>query len=748
MPTDRPLTEALPALLQQIQRPGDFCGHGVVEPPLVRLHVAGFGLLGLPIAETQALSLHALAEDAPYGRGPNTVVDRDVRRCRQIDAAALDTRDPRWQRTLRDIVDRASAALGVEGTVEATLYKMLVYGPGDFFVEHRDTEKAPGMFATLVVALPSPHTGGELVVQHAGREEVISLASDDLGVLRWAAFYCDCVHALKPVQQGYRVALVYNLTRRGAKALTVPDESPVVDKIAALLRTWPKRDDAPQKIVYPLDHKYTLAELSFATLKQRDAAIARGLVRAGQAAGCTVLLAILTVHEAGIAEPVYSGSSRGRYREDPSEYEVVEETERTCVLGSWRTADDVPEEYGPMPVDDDEVAPPDALEDAEPEEDELHEAMGNGGASYERSYRHTALVVWPAAHEAQLVHAAGPLGDLYALERAIRRSDRAAVTALAAVLPDTWRGSRMSATEAASVQTRGLHALGALGDAESLLSFVRAIAAMGGLAEDAHPEATEALVRLDAAQAQTAAEVLVGAAQGAGVVTVARVLRDASLQRTDGALVAPVEALVKRLSSWEPGRHYGQLSSSDRAQGLVVLLRAAHAAGGEALVTRVAEGIAAERKACPLDDVVVLALAMWLQTPEHPALATVEPLRGPCVEMLTARVATAPTAPANATREVTGLSCICANCQEFKRFLLDPVQTRWSLKAAQHARTHLEEQIRQATVDVAMHTETRGSPHVLVCTKTMARYEARADRYQRDLAALRMLAGPGDGLPP
>ena len=34
---------------------------------------------------------------------------------------------------------------------------MLLYQQGDHFVPHRDTEKAPGMFATMTVLLPSQH---------------------------------------------------------------------------------------------------------------------------------------------------------------------------------------------------------------------------------------------------------------------------------------------------------------------------------------------------------------------------------------------------------------------------------------------------------------------------------------------------------------------------------------------------------------------------------------------------------------
>jgi hypothetical protein len=50
--------------------------------------------------------------------------------------------------------------------VQAEFYKLLVYDEGCFFASHRNTEKAPGMFATLVVLLPSTSTGGELLVRH------------------------------------------------------------------------------------------------------------------------------------------------------------------------------------------------------------------------------------------------------------------------------------------------------------------------------------------------------------------------------------------------------------------------------------------------------------------------------------------------------------------------------------------------------------------------------------------------------
>ncbi|MBB5775765.1 2OG-Fe(II) oxygenase [Nonomuraea jabiensis] len=48
---------------------------------------------------------------------------------------------------------------------------MLLYETGQFFVAHQDSDKDDAMVATLVVTLPSAHTGGELVVEHQGQSK-------------------------------------------------------------------------------------------------------------------------------------------------------------------------------------------------------------------------------------------------------------------------------------------------------------------------------------------------------------------------------------------------------------------------------------------------------------------------------------------------------------------------------------------------------------------------------------------------
>src|SRR6202011_2135715 len=99
-----------------------------------------------------------------------------------------------WARALEAILARVTEGLGLNEPIAAELYKLLIYDQGSHFVSHRDTEKAPGMFATLIITLPSSHAGGELLVRHKGREVRLDVRCEDPSEAAFAAFYADCVH--------------------------------------------------------------------------------------------------------------------------------------------------------------------------------------------------------------------------------------------------------------------------------------------------------------------------------------------------------------------------------------------------------------------------------------------------------------------------------------------------------------------------------------------------------------------------
>jgi predicted 2-oxoglutarate/Fe(II)-dependent dioxygenase YbiX len=208
------VAEGLAEILSAVRRPGDFYASGRIELLAPRIEVEGVGPIALPLLPVQAEQLIAAAEQAPHGRGADTLVDTAVRRTWQIAPDRVRIASKHWPRTLDEIVTRAVEGLGVSEPVAAELYKLLIYDEGSFFVSHRDTEKAPGMFATLVLALPSQSAGGELVVRHKGRETRLDLRCEEPSEIAFAAFYADCVHEILPVTSGCRATLVYNLVAR------------------------------------------------------------------------------------------------------------------------------------------------------------------------------------------------------------------------------------------------------------------------------------------------------------------------------------------------------------------------------------------------------------------------------------------------------------------------------------------------------------------------------------------------------
>ena len=64
------------------------------------------------------------------------------------------------------------------------------------------------MIGTLVVSLPSSHTGGELLIEHNGKTVAYQASATEVSV---AAFYAGCRHEVKPVRTGYRVTFSCNL---------------------------------------------------------------------------------------------------------------------------------------------------------------------------------------------------------------------------------------------------------------------------------------------------------------------------------------------------------------------------------------------------------------------------------------------------------------------------------------------------------------------------------------------------------
>lgn len=233
------------------------------------LEVLGVGPIEFPVSAEQARQLCELSRPALHGQGALAVFDRRVRDTWELPKPLVRIDEQRFERTLAPALDQLGRELGLlpGDRLRAELHAMLVYSPGQFFVEHQDSEKSDAMVGTLVVGLPAWFRGGALHVRHRGE---VSSYRGSRKSLSLVAFYGDCRHEAKPATAGHRVVLTYNLLldRSAARSAEELDAGLVAELMGCLDGHFSSALE-PTRLVYLLDHEYTRSGLDGARLKGR-----------------------------------------------------------------------------------------------------------------------------------------------------------------------------------------------------------------------------------------------------------------------------------------------------------------------------------------------------------------------------------------------------------------------------------------------------------------------------------------------
>jgi hypothetical protein len=771
----RALLEELSQLLQEIDRPGSFCVSGSAPVVLPGLEVEGLGPVGFPLTAGQANELKELCEQAPYGKGEETVVDTSVRRVWRLKPERFSLTNPDWTDFLRQTVRQVQKGLGLEGRkLESHLYELLLYEEGGFFLPHRDGEKQDRMVATLVVVLPSSFEGGELVVRHEGQEQTIDFGSGDDSRFRthFAAFYADCEHEIRPLRKGHRLCLVYNLTlKKGKKSITAPRHSGYVERLSRTLRDWAE-EGTQRKLAITLEHQYTQEGLTWDALKGVDRARADVLLEAARQAGCQAHLALLTFHESGSA--VDDGSSYGRrrrwgyYEEEPGPHEMDEVFETSLTADHWSDGQGNRLPFGEIRVEEDELLDPDALRDVEPEED-YQGYTGNEGMTLDRWYRHAALFLWPDKRHFEVLCGAGSAHALESLKALVKRwqaaekQNAAALRAecldFAAAIIGTWEEQPYAPRSFGEEQAGPcplLPLLALLDNPGLVKAYLTQV-----LARDVSVEPGKALPEVCRkhgwATFQRELEAVVGGTTVAALQRNIRLLEQICLAKARPkeewselcrvlarAMLEALEAIDRETAApdW-------RVREVDRSAVLAGLARSLLASEQDDLLARLVAHALAKPEKYPLRQAHVAALTAlkpWLDRNLKKPSAALSHWIARCCEQLEALTARAPQAPAD-FRRGAALSCHCPACSGLKRFLEDPHEQVYRYRAREDQRHHLEYSIRQGHCDLDLKTERRGSPYTLVCTKNTASYQAELYQFQQDQEHLRLLRSIQDSLP-
>ena len=762
----------LEAILSDVEHPGDFFVAGTLEIPMPRVEVEGTGPLSFPIPRPQIEAMMQYATRAPYGRGEETIVDTSVRNVWQIAPGAVKISGKSWAASFENILSKVTVGLGCQdANVSAELYKLLIYDCGGFFLAHRDTEKTPGMFGTLVVTLPSAYRGGALRIRHADREVTVETGAADPSEISFAAFYADCEHEALPVREGNRVCLVYNLiqgrTKSRDRVLKAPNYGAHVGRAAAVLEEYWSSPNAPPKIVWLLDHQYSPAGLSFSSLKGADATKSQVLVQAAAQAQCVAHLGVVHIGESGGAEEDYYESRKSRYR-GYSQQDEDEDTSFTPIsvddswryLDEWRDTDDRVVEFGRIPLAEGELLPAGALDEEPPDNKRLTEASGNEGATFERSYHRAALVLWPANRMVDVLLGAGVVAALPYLKRlaAGGKGDRPEAMAVAQRIVEAWPAdarrsysySINTTSPESSERAKMIAALVKLKAAALLEQFIREVVTptYDGSENAALLTSVRVLGDVDAAAVLSA---LVGARMPhrpgacADLLLALTANSSPSFRKVAEAAVAGLDAIGMANSQADTFKRWEELE--DRRQRPLAPEFIANLFSGlkhfqdPTLCEAAAEKIASRPEVFHPVTLVVPAIERICAEQDHtpPAVdPAIQHLWTSATEFLLRRSEVPPQPPPD-WRLHAEFSCKCAECRELQAFARDPDESVHRFRIRQERRSHVQNAIDQHRLDMTHVTDRVGSPQTLVCTKDRRTFKARMKEYENEMAAMNTL---------
>ena len=727
-------------------------------------------MLASPVPPAAAQALHAASTPARHGRRDKTVLDKRVRDTGELHADLLALH---WAEGARDALQAEVAlALGLQ-QIDARLHNLLVYGPGQFFKPHQDTEKHPGMVATLVLVWPSPHIGGELVVRHGSEQAHFASQHLNADTIRWFAFYADCRHEVLPVAEGWRVVLSFDLV---LPAQDATPRAPVPPALLAALREqfFPATGPALQPWVLPLDHEYTERGLHWPLLKGADRPRVSALRAAAEALGLTVHLALAEVHEqwtAAVGRDRWRGRDDWNDRGHPEPDELID---RGIVLNHWVDADGRQLRREALPVDDHDTASFSDTDESFLVNQEYEGYMGNYGETLDYWYRRAALVIQtPVAEQAGrfVSDFDAALADALALARRGRGDELAtrlqaaagaldaqrrqrgrllfaAYSKLAAALPDAGQArSLVEGFEWVDLRSADAVALARLSDRRGeawSADLIDAWTQPAGPGRgprwhlDESPGADRAAARPPWPQ-PLAAFLESGLAAG-----LSRALVDRILLRCQEALVA-ADTSLERLT---PARRSASLAS--RLQALcdfaTALGRYSNVAESIALLVR---HVLAHALLYPPRLLRPLVQALPAGDP-----ATPQALREAVLAALRQSLSRPDRSADDHTVDDIEWACRCADCSAVIRWAESAQAQALTLAMPEARRAHVQESLSAAAAPLVCTTLRQGSPHKLVIGKAGGLYDTRRAlrrAWAADLAALdggnRVDEASGHGVP-
>ncbi len=748
------MLEKITRVLEQFDARGSFSAKETTDAEDLHIEINSIGRLNFPLKPGVVKKMIKLAKPATFGWRDKTCLDSEVRNVWKIPKSRVRIDKRRWNKTLNPAVGKLKGELGLpeQSRLRADLHDVLIYAPGQFFQPHQDSEKCDGMVATLVVVLPSPHKGGGLIIDHQGEKKRYQSSRAAADKLAFFAFYADCQHEVRPVTEGYRVALIYNLIlKQGGEKITPPSAAQPQQLLTEVLGSYftasPTEDDSREsarKIVYLLDHQYTPKGLSWKVLKNIDQLRSSALSEAAATLDLEIYLALADIQEIWDCEidESWGYGSRRRYRDyyddddlegnsdDEANAELLELIDDSTIIKYWRDAAGkavgLPEwcAYGR------EVCWTKATDEFNPFESEYEGWMGNWGNTMERWYHRAAIILWRREDRyVALLEIAPEIMIRELLQLAEKKKTQQQAQEIVRRLLPNWSGSNNSRIESSSFSPILRLAL-KLDDPDLANGFLLPLSI-----DALHPKSVQAMIRLQAAYGTP------------WLIDVIKGWLETPVYEAWGNLIGKLSPIIKRWVAHAPDEH-GELSHWLLAHQLSVLKQkhlyqaqadapVSHLKDSPARIAEVTDLLSASLLSFDnaifhetIDHLItnvsgylifdLVEIARFVKQQSHQAGASgrecarfLEFVRGELTKVLDS--------PPRKTGDWSILEtgrCDCADCKVLEAFLQSSCLESKVWPLAKRRRQHIHQMIDAIGIPVIHRTERTGSPHKLHLTKT------------------------------
>ncbi len=742
----------------------------------LHLDVDAVGSIPLPLSPSLARKLSKVAHAARYGLREQTLLDSRVRDTWEIDAGNVRIDGKRWQRTIGSELEHVAKNLGLPAGVKlrAELHNLLLYGPGQFFAPHQDSEKADGMIGSLVVLLPSDSKGGALVIEHHDQKLSVRGSSEQLV---FVAFYADCRHQVRPVTAGYRAALTYNLFYESERLASRAPTGESIETLVDLVRThfstprpaWGSRPStgAPERLVYLLDHEYTQKGLAWTQLKSGDAVRAALLRQVAERLDCEIVLALADVHEVWSCEDNWDdGYGYGRRRRrwydaddggddeksDSEDYKLIELCDSDIELRHWVAPSGKRTQSISDEVLGDEVCYTKPSADLAPFKSEHEGYTGNAGNTVDRWYHRAAVLMWPRARTFAIRARAAPAWAIREITKTLARGATERATKDIGEMLPFWKVVARREQDAAFVDPI-LRAAVEIDDANLAAALLEPIE-IEHLVPRLKTRLVELLARYGLSWCERMFELWTlyearayeHEPRAKWISALPELCAPLCRAGKDGIALARrlqtlqwkwLEQQLRRLCDNPPSSHV--LRAIERSSPAIVgILALAGLTSDRDLQPKICEFLQGD--GFPIEAAVAVVRA-GVARRDAKALG-LRPLHEYCTRVLSGLVG-APPRTADDWSITAPLRCKCELCTRLGRFLRDAKEQLLEWPLAKERRRHVHEVIKSHELPMTHVTRHVGSPHTLVLTKTKALFTRDArkrDLWTHDLAWLRKIA--------